>query len=150
MTIRLTFDLTAVRRLAEHAATAAGHVYPAGTGHTGPALLLSSGSDGIWLTSNGLPISPAPAGQPGSLDRLAVFAAQCPPGTPLLEPVELQYGETPLAEAIPLHQPANHPLLAQLRDAADAGYTALTVVLSSTGLDLTVSRQTTRSRRLAR
>jgi hypothetical protein len=61
---RLTFDLDTVCQLAEHAAAAA-----TGTDHAGrpgPALLLHSGSNGIWLTSNAptarphRPTSPAP------------------------------------------------------------------------------------------
>lgn len=79
MTLELTFNLDTVHRLAEHAAAAAGHGQPAGTANTGPALLLSSGANGIWLTSNGLPTLPAPAEQPGTLDRPAAFAPSARP-----------------------------------------------------------------------
>src|SRR5436305_720890 len=84
-----------------------------------------------------------PAGvpdQPGSLHRPAAFAAECPPGTPWLEQVHLLHGEHPLVEALPLHEPADNPLIAQLRAAAEAGFTTLTVILSGTGLDIAVSR----------
>src|SRR5690242_18780200 len=88
-----------------------------------PALLLSSGTDGIWLSSNGLPVLPAPARQPGSLDRLAAFADQRPPATPWLEQAQLLHTETPLAAVLPLVEPTRRPLLEQLRAGAAAGAT---------------------------
>jgi hypothetical protein len=140
MTIRLRFPLSTVVCLAEHAAVAAGHVHPVGSGHTGAALLLSSGTDGIWLSSNGLPVLPAPAGQPGSLDRLAAFADRCPPATTWLEQVQLLPTETPLAAVLPLVEPTRRPLLEQLRAGAAAGATTLIVLLSGTGVDVAVGR----------
>jgi len=140
VTIALSFDLATVVRLAAHAAAAAHHSDPAG-----PALLLASSSNGVHLTSSGQPAAPAPAGQPGSLDQMAAFAAQCPPGTTWLEQVQLLHTETPLAEPLPLHEPQHQPLIAQLRAGAAAGYTTLTVLLSGTGLDLAVGRRRTRT-----
>jgi hypothetical protein len=141
VTVALSFDLATVVALADHAAAATHHSDPAG-----PALRLASSSDGVHLTSSGLPAMSAPAGQPGSLDRMAAFAAQCPPGITWLEQVQLLHSETPLAEPLPLHQPQHHPLIAQLRAGAAAGYTTLTVLLSGSVLDLAVGRRRTRTR----
>jgi hypothetical protein len=122
MTSRLTFDLDTVCQLAEHAAAAATGTNHSGTVHSGPALLLRSGSNGIWLTSNAPYPQPAPATQPGTLDRRAAFADQCPPGTPWLEQVRLLRPEaTPLTHVLPLDEPAGNPLLDQLRAAYLAG-----------------------------
>ncbi len=57
MTIRLSFDLSAVHDLAEHAIAADWHFYRySRSTFTGPTLLLSSGvGNGVWLSSNGLP-----------------------------------------------------------------------------------------------
>jgi len=140
MTIRLSFDLATVARLADHAA--AYHADPAGA-----ALLLSSGVNGVHLTSTGRPALPAPAEQPGTLDTLAAFADECPPGTPWLEQVTLLHREADLAELLPVHEPADNPLLAQLRAAVDAGYTTATVILSGAGLDIAVSRRRHRAPR---
>jgi len=78
MTSRLTFELDTVCQLAEHAAAAATGTNQSGPIHSSPALLLRSGSNGIWLTSNAPHPQPAPATQPGTLDRRAAFADQCP------------------------------------------------------------------------
>jgi hypothetical protein len=149
MTIRLSFDLSTVHDLAEHAIEADWHFYRAGgCTITAAALLLSSGDgNGVWLSSNGLPAPSAPADQPGTLDRPAAFAIECPPGTPWLDQVHLLHGEHPLAVALPLHEPDGHPLIAQLRDGAQAGFTTLRILLSGTGLDIAVSRHRDRSRR---
>ena len=142
---RLTFHLDTVCQLAEHAAAAA-----TGTDHTGrpgPALLLHSGSNGIWLTSNAPHRQAAPANQPGTLDRRAAFAQQCPPGTPWPEQVRILRTEaTPLTHALPLDEPGN-PLLQQLRAAYLAGATTVTVLLSSTGIDIAVGRHRERPTR---
>ncbi|WP_432830872.1 hypothetical protein [Dactylosporangium sp. CA-092794] len=146
MTIRLTFDLDTVCEVAEHAAAAA-----TGTGHAdaarpGPALLLRSGSNGIWLTSNGPHPQPAPANQPGTLDRRAAFARQCPPGTPWLDVNRLLRTEAiPLRYELPLHEPTGNPLLGQLRVASLAGATTVTVLLSGTGIDIAVGRRRDRA-----
>ena len=147
MIIRLSFALPAVAQLAAHAVAAAGHVHPAGSASAGAALLLSSGSNGIWLTSNGMPALPAPADQAGSLHTLGAFADQCPPGTAWLEQVQLLHREGPLAEVVPLHEPAGNPLIAQLRAAADAGFTTWTVILAGADLTIAVSRHRDRSHR---
>ncbi len=136
----LSFDLPTVVRLANHAAAAAHHSDPAG-----PALLLASSSNGIHLTSSGLPALPAPAGQPGTLHETAAFAAQCPPGTTWPQQTRLLHTGTPLAKPLPLHEPHRHPLIAQLRAGAAAGYTTLTVRLSDSGVDLAVGRRRSRT-----
>ncbi|MGI5243364.1 hypothetical protein [Dactylosporangium sp. CA-139066] len=144
MTIRLTFDLDTVRQLAEHAAAAAA---AAGTDHTGtdrpgPALLLRSGSNGIWLTSNAAHPQPAPAGQPGTLDRRAAFATQCPPGTPSRAQARLLRTEaTPLMHVLALDEPAGLPLLQQLRAGDLAGATTVTVLLSGAAPSVAVGRR---------
>jgi hypothetical protein len=144
MTTRLTFDLYTVCQLAEHAAAAATGTHRAE--HPGPALLLRSGSNGIWLTSNGPHPQAAPANQPGTLDRRAAFAQQCPPGTPWLEQVRLLRTQaTPLTYALRLDEPTRNPLLDQLRTAFLAGATTVTVLLSGTGLDVAVGRRRERS-----
>jgi hypothetical protein len=141
MSIRLTFDLDTVCDIAEHAAAAA-----TGTDHTRAALLLCSGSNGIWLTSNAPYPQPAPPTQPGSLDRRAAFAQQCPPGTPWLDQVRLLRTETiPLSYELPLDEPESHPLLGQLRVAYLAGATTVTVLLSGTGIDIAVGRRRERA-----
>jgi hypothetical protein len=89
MTTRLTFDLDTVCQLAEHAAAAATGTNRSGTIDAGPALLLCSDSNGIWLTSNAAHPQPAPATQPGTLDWRAAFADPCPPATPWLDRVRL-------------------------------------------------------------
>jgi hypothetical protein len=147
MTIRVSFNLPAVASLAAHAVAAAGHVHPTGSTCAGAALLLSSGSNGIWLTSNAMPAPAAPAGQPGSRHTLAAFADQCPPGTAWLEQVQLLHREGPLAEVLPLHEPAGNPLIAGLRAGADAGFTTWTVILSGADLTIAVSRHRDRSHR---
>ncbi len=148
MTIRLTFDLDTVCQLAEHAAAAATGINPADPAPAGPALLLCSGSNGIWLTSNAPHPQPAPATQPGSLDRRAAFAQQCPPGTPWLDQVRLLRSETtPLTHVLPLDEPAGNPLLDQLRGAYLAGATTVTVLLSGTALDIAVGRRRERATR---
>jgi len=144
MTTRLTFDLSTVCQLAEHAAAATG-TDDTDTGHPGPALLLQSGSNGIWLTSNSPHPQPAPAHQPGTLDRQAAFAQQCPPGTPWPEQVRLLRTEIPLMHVVPLNEPTSDPLLHRLRAAQLAGATTLRVLLSDTGLDVAVVRRRERS-----
>ena len=145
MSIRLTFDLDTVCQLAEHAAAAATGTDPA---HPRPALLLHSGSNGIWLTSNGPHPQPAPATQPGNLDRRAAFAHQCPPGTPWLDQVRLLRTQaTPLTQQLPLDEPSHLPLLGQLRVAYLAGATTVTVLLSGTGIDIAVGRRRERATR---
>jgi hypothetical protein len=145
MTSRLTFDLDTVCQLAEHAAAAAAGTNHCGTTDAGPALLLRSGSNGIWLTSNAAHPQPAPADQPGTLDRRAAFADQCPPGTPWLERVRLLRTEaTKLTRVLPLDEPAGNPLLGQLRAASRAGATTVTVLLSGQSLDIAVGRRRTR------
>ena len=142
MTTRLTFDLDTVCQLAEHAAAAATGTDHADTGAPGPALLLRSGSNGIWLTSNAPHPQAAPANQPGTLDRRAAFAEQCPPGTPWLEQVRLLRIEaTPLTQVLPLDEPTHNPLLHQLRAAYLAGASTVTVLLSGTGLSIAVGRR---------
>lgn len=139
-TTRLTFDLDTVCQLAEHAAAA-----PTGTDDAkppAPALLLQSGSNGIWLTGNDPHPQPAPANQPGTLQRPAAFAQQCPPGTPWLEQVRLLPTEaTPLTYVLPLDEPTGNPLLDQLRAAHLAGATTVTVLLSGTDLSIAVGRR---------
>jgi hypothetical protein len=145
MTSRLTFDLDIVCQLAEHAAAAATGTNHRGTIDVGPALLLCSGSNGIWLTSNAAHPQPAPATQPGTLERWAAFADQCPPATPWLERVRLLRTEaTPVTHVLPLDEPAGNPLLNQLRIAHLAGATTVTVLLSGQGLDIAVGRRRTR------
>jgi hypothetical protein len=150
MISRLAFDLDAVCQLAEHAAAAAtgtNHTgaNQSGPGHFGPALLLRSGSNGIWLTSNAPSPQPAPATQPGTLDRRAAFADQCPPGTPWLEQVRLLRTEaTPLIHVLLLDEPAGNPLLDQLRTAYLSGATTVMVLLSGPGLSVAVGRRRTR------
>jgi hypothetical protein len=140
---RLTFDLDTVCQLAEHAAAAA-----TGTDPAAPALLLHSGSNGIWLTSNAPHPQAAPANQPGTLDRRAAFAQQCPPGTPWLEQVRLLRTEaTPLTHVLPLDEPTGNPLLGLLRAAYLAGATTVTVLLSGTGIDIAVGRHRERPTR---
>jgi hypothetical protein len=141
MTVRLSFDLSTCLQLAEHAAAAAHYRQAAG-----PALLLHSDGNGVHLTSNGLPALPPAAGQPAITDQLAVFAEQCPPGTPWLDQIQM-LGQTPLAEPLPVHEPTGHPLIEQLLAATRAGHTTLTVLLSGTGLDLAVSRRRHRTGR---
>jgi hypothetical protein len=145
MTIRLTFPLATVIALIDHATGAAAHLHPAGTDTTGPALLLRSDTNGVHLTSNGLPTPPAPAGQPGTVDRLAAFAQQCPPGTPWLEQIQLLRSATPLTQVLPLHQPQRHPLHAQLHAGATAGYTTMTVLLDGTGISVAIGRRRERT-----
>jgi hypothetical protein len=65
MTTRFTFDLAAVRRLAEHADQAAVWLHPASSDADGPGLLLCGDSNGVHLTSpapwTSRPCSPANA-----------------------------------------------------------------------------------------
>nr|BFE56375.1 hypothetical protein GCM10020063_009010 [Dactylosporangium thailandense] len=141
MTIRLTFDLDTVCELAEHAAAAA-----TGTSNPRPALLLRSGSNGIWLTSNAAHPQPAPAGQPGTLERRAAFAAQCPPGTPSRAQARLLRTEaTPLTHVLALDEPASHPLLHQLRAGYLAGAATVTVLLCGAAPSIAVGRRRERS-----
>ncbi|WP_426513103.1 hypothetical protein ACPPVO_22155 [Dactylosporangium sp. McL0621] len=143
-TTRLTFDLDTVCQLAEHAAavTDTNHT---GTAHPGPALLLRSGSNGIWLVSNAAHRQPAPAHQAGTLDRRAAFAAECPPGSSWLDQATLLRVEPiPLTHELPLDSPADHPLLDQLRAASRAGATTVTVLLSGTGVAVAVGRRRVR------
>jgi len=147
VTIRLSFHLSLALQLAEHAHGAHQHLPPAAANRrSGPALLLASDTNGVHLASNGLPPLPAPADQPGTAPVLLAFAAQGPPGTPWLEQVRLLSRETDLDEVLPLHEPAGDPLLGQLRAAAAAGHTTLTVVISGAGPHLAVSRRRRRSR----
>jgi len=138
MTLALTFDLPSVAQLAEHADTAAAHWLPSDS-FTGPVLLLSGGSIGFWLTSNGLPHPPAPTGQPGRLDRPAVFADPCPPD--LLPHIAPGCGREVLVEVFPLYEPTDRPLLTQLRAGVAAGHTAVTLRPGSNGLDITLGRR---------
>jgi len=140
MSIRLSFHLDTVRQLADHAAAAVGHVHPARGAITGPALLLSSGTNGSWLASNGLPAPPAPAWQLGTLDRPAAFAYQSQPGTSWLDQFLLLQTRTPLSAVLPLAEPARRPLLDLLRAGATAGATTLIVELSGTNLAIAVGR----------
>jgi hypothetical protein len=145
MTGRLTFDLDTVCQLAEHAAVAATGTNQSGPIHSGPALLLRSGSNGIWLTSNAPYPQPAPATQPGTLDRRVAFADECPPGTPWLEQVRLLRTEaTPLTHVLALDEPAGNPLPDQLRTAYLAGATTVTVLPSGPGLSIAIGRRRTR------
>lgn len=138
MIITLLFDLPTVVRLANHAATAALHRAPAC-----PALLLASSSNGVCLTSSGLPALPALAGQPGTLREMAAFAGQCQPGTPWSQQPYLP--ETPVAMPLPLYEPLRHPLITQLRSGAAAGYTTLRVLLTDSGINLAVGRRRSRT-----
>jgi hypothetical protein len=128
MTIDVRFDLRAVVKLAEHAAAAAGHVHPAGTGRTGPALVLHGSTDGIWLKSNGLPALDDPF--------LPDAAGQQPTPTP--------DRAIRLAEMLPLGAPADNPLLRQLRAGAAAGYHTLIIRACGDGLDLCIARRRVR------
>jgi hypothetical protein len=151
MTIRLAFDLATVREIAEFSTLVSERIYPASLGRWA-ALRLSSGSDGVWLASNLLPAQPAPADQPGRLDRQAAFARRCPSGTPWLEQIQRLRGPAPLAEVLPLYEPAHQPLLNRMRNMADAGHTTLTVLLFGTGVVIPAgpTNQSTHDRHLAR
>ena len=143
MTTRLTFTLDTVHQLAEHAATGTDRD---DTTHQRPALLLCSGTNGIWLTSNAPHPQPAPANQPGTLDRLVAFAHQCPPGTPERDQAhQLDDDGTPLPHALPLDEPTHQPLLQQLRAAHLAGATTVIVLLATTGPSIAVGRRRERS-----
>ncbi|MEU7874281.1 hypothetical protein [Dactylosporangium sp. NPDC049140] len=138
MTTQLTFDLDTVCQLAEHAAAATG----TGTSQPRPALLLHSGSNGIWLTSNAAHPQPAPADQPGTLDHRAAFAAECPSGSSWLDQATLLRAELiPLTHVLPLDEPTGRSLLDQLRAGDQAGATTVRVLLSGASVAIAVGRR---------
>lgn len=146
MTVRFTFDLAAVRRLADHADQAPMWMHPAGSDADGPGLLLCRDSNGVHLTSNGLPAPQPPADQPGTLDTPAVFARERTPGI-AWQPTAARERDTVICEELTLCAPGGHPLLDLLRAGADAGFTTFTVTVSATGLHVTISRYRDRSHR---
>jgi hypothetical protein len=135
LTIRFTFDLTAVTRLADHAARASLWVHPAGSGAETPGLLLGGDRYGVYLTSNGLP-SPQPFtdnGQP------AVLAHERTPA-----PASLLDAGAVFCKEVSLCAPGGHGLLAQLRAGVAAGFTTVTVTVCTAGVDVAISRRRTR------
>ena len=124
----LSFALTDVLRHAEYAITAPSHADPIADEPGGPALQLSV-DRGICLRSNG---------QPTAIDT-AVYADGYPAGTPWLDLVHATGSEQPFTVGLPLTD--QYRLIDQLRNAADSGYTTLTLHLLPGGLRLGARRE---------
>lgn len=134
----LRFPLAEVLELAEHAITAPTHGDPVADETTGPALLLVA-DDGVYLLSSGEPQLPPGPDQPATSGVRAVYADGLRPGTPWTALARALGSDDDLLTAIPLREPADNPLIDQLRHAS-GHHDTLTLTITGDEALITSSR----------
>lgn len=133
--IRLLFDLSAVKTLADHAAAAPGHraSYSDTLDGTTPApALLFAGDEGLYLMSNGLPHLPNPA---NSASSLVAYAAGFDTSMSKHAVAHLIGGDD-FSEVLPLleKRPDGRTLHDDITDAVAAGATRFAIEIDTTHL----------------